>query len=1016
MGNISKLVRIKLEENKEQESTENQEENLQVSNEKITKKVIEDEMKESYLAYSMSVIVGRALPDVRDGLKPVHRRIMFAMNDMGLVHNKPYKKSARIVGEVLGKYHPHGDSAVYDSMVRMAQDFSLRYPLVQGQGNFGSVDGDGAAAMRYTEARLSKIAEDVLKDIDKQTVDFVPNFDGSLKEPSFLPCKIPNLLVNGSSGIAVGMATNIPPHNLTEVCNAAIKLIDEPDCEFQELLELVKGPDFPTGGTILGKTGIRNAFGKGRGKIKIRAKTVMEEVKGRRKIIVNEIPYMVNKSLLLEQIAGMVRDKRIEGISDLRDESDRDGMRIVIELKQAANEQVTLNQLFKHTRMQDTFGVIMLSLVNNEPKVLSLRAMLIYFIEHRKKVVIRRTQYELNVAKAREHILAGLVIALDDIDHVIQKIKVSKTVSEASEMLQNDYSLSEKQAKAILEMKLQKLSSLEQQKIRNEIEELRKIIAGLEEILADENRILNIVKTELEEVKEAYGDERKTQIEEFDDEEVEDEDLIKEEKMVVTLTNQGYIKRLPVDTYKSQGRGGKGVKAATTKEEDFVEELFVASTHAFLLIFTDKGKVYWKKVYKIPEAGRTAKGIPIVNLIEKEQDEKVTAVIPVREFKEGKCLFFATRNGTVKRTQLEFFSKPRKGGIIALGLDEGDKLVNVAMTNSDEQIMLATKKGRAVKFKESDIRLMGRTAKGVRGIRVKENDELVGMIIAKDENTLLTVTNKGYGKRTLISDYRLINRGGSGVINIKCTDKNGTVVAVKHINDDSDLLLISRNGVAIRMSASVVSVIGRNTQGVRVMKLKEGDELVAIAKCAKEEVDDSALDPNDDGSDNDNSSESDNAISNNNSLEEPNQSSSEEVTNKQNVPEVEEQFEESQFESTSEQKNEEEQQTEVVDEQVKKPIEEQNDEVVKESNVMESESNLEISNEEVVEKPVDKEYNSENQSDTTETEQSSQEESIEDNQVSKEVEQAQQSDDEQQEDPTVSNEEVDEVSDVSKQI
>lgn len=805
------------------------------SKERIVNRVIEDEMKESYLAYSMSVIIGRALPDIRDGLKPVHRRILFAMNDMGMLHNKPFKKSARIVGECLGKYHPHGDAAVYDSMVRMAQDFSLRYPLVNGQGNFGSVDGDSAASMRYTEARLNKIAEEIMQDIDKETVDFVSNFDGSLKEPSFLPCKIPNLLINGSSGIAVGMATNIPPHNITEVCDGVIKVIDEPDCDFEQLMTIVKGPDFPTGGIIIGTSGIKEAYAKGRGKIRIRSRTNIEEVKGRKKIIVTEIPYMVNKSQLLEQIADSVRDKLVEGISDLRDESDREGMRIVIELKQNANEQIVLNQLFKHTRLEETFGIIMLSIVEKEPKVLNLRSMLKHFVAHRKEVVRRRTVFELNVAKEREHILQGMIIALNDIDNVVQKIKKSKTVNDATIMLQTDYSLSEKQAKAILEMRLQKLASLEQQKIREEMEELVKTIKELTEILADEQKILAIIKKELEEIKQNYGDERRTSIEEGGDF-VEDEDLIKEENVVITLTNGGYIKRTPVETYRSQRRGGHGVIAATTKDEDSVEELFVASTHAYLLIFTDKGKVYWEKVYKIPEASRIAKGLPIINLIEKEQNEKVTTVIPVRNFEEGKCLFFATKKGTVKRTVLDHFSNPRKGGIIALGLDEDDELVNVALTDGSQQIILATENGRAVKFKETDIREMGRTACGVRGIRVKGEDKVIGMIIAKDNETLLTITDKGYGKRTTISDYRLINRGGSGVINIKCTDKNGKVVSIKQIENDEDIIIISKKGVAIRVNAAAISVIGRNTQGVRVMKLDEGDEVVAVAKCAKEDV------------------------------------------------------------------------------------------------------------------------------------------------------------------------------------
>ncbi|MBW2998983.1 DNA gyrase subunit A [Candidatus Woesearchaeota archaeon] len=811
------------------------ENNNQIENRgNISQNVIEDEMKQSYLAYSMSVIVGRALPDVKDGLKPVHRRILYAMNSMGMFHNKPSKKSARIVGEVIGKYHPHGDTAVYDTMVRMAQDFSLRYPLINGQGNFGSIDGDRAAAMRYTEAKLNKIAEEMLKDLDKDTVEFVPNFDEELKEPAYLPCKIPNLLVNGSSGIAVGMATNIPPYNLTEVCEGMIKLIENQDCDEDELNEIIKGPDFPTGGIIVGKSGIRSAFRNGRGKAVIRSKIHSEEKNNKKQFIVDEIPYMVNKSNLLIQIANCVKEKKIEGITGLRDESDRDGMRIVIELKQGANEEVVKNQLYKHTRLQDSFGIIMLCLVNQEPKILGIKDLLNHFINHRFDVVTRRTKYELRIAQEKEHILKGLIIALDNIDEVIQKIKASSTTSDASEMLQNDYSLSDKQAKAILEMRLQKLSSLEQQKIRGDLEELVNLITRLQEILSNKDEINSIITNETRELIEKYGDQRKTDIIDADNFDVEDEDLIKEENMVVTLTHEGYIKRLPVDTYKSQNRGGKGIIATKTKEEDFVEKIFVSSTHSYLLIFTDKGKVYWKKVYTIPEASRTAKGIPIVNLIRKEKDEKVTAVIPVREFEKGKFLMFATKNGTVKRTSLDNYSKPRNGGIIALGLEEDDKLINVALTNGSNKIMIATKDGRAVKFLETDAREMGRSAKGVRGIKIK-NSEVVGMVIADDENTLLTITNKGYGKRTLISDYRLINRGGSGVRNIKCTDKNGEVVCIKRIEGNEDIILISRNGIAIRTSSNNISTIGRNTQGVRVMKMSEDDTVVAVAKYANEE-------------------------------------------------------------------------------------------------------------------------------------------------------------------------------------
>ncbi len=815
-----------------------EEQENKTENSDIIPQEIEQEMKKSYLAYSMSVIIGRALPDVRDGLKPVHRRILYAMSELGMLHNKPFKKSARIVGEVLGKYHPHGDTAVYDSMVRMAQEFSLRYPLINGQGNFGSIDGDRAAAMRYTEARLQRLSEEILKDLDKDTVDFVENFDGSLKEPAYLPCKVPNLLINGSSGIAVGMATNIPPHNLSEVCDAMEVLIDNPECEVTDLMEHVKGPDFPTGGIITGSMGIKSAYAKGRGKVIVKAKTSIEETNGKKKIIVHEIPYMVNKSNLLQQIAENVRDKRIEGVSDLRDESDREGMRIVVELKQSANETVVLNQLFKHSRLQESFSMLMLSIVDKEPKVLGLKEMLSEFLKHRKLVVTRRTAYELQVAKDREHIVAGLVIALDHIDAVVEKIKKSANAQEASATLQADYSLSEKQAKAILEMRLQKLSSLEQKKLRDEQEELLKRIKELEFILANDSEILKIIKEELAEMKRLYGDGRRTDLEEGEIEDIEDEDLIKEETMVVTLTHAGYVKRVPLSTYRAQGRGGKGIIAATTKEEDFVEELFIASTHAYLLIFTDKGKVYWKKVYKLPESSRTAKGTPIINLIRTEKGEKVTTVIPIRHFEKGKYLVFATKNGTAKRTSLDNFARPRNGGIIALSLAENDELITVVPTDGKQQIVLATKNGRAVKFKETDLRVMGRSARGVRGIKVGSNDEVVGMVKARDENKLLTITNKGFGKQTIIEDYRLINRGGSGVINIKTTDKNGSVVAIKHITDGEDILLISKNGVAIRVNANDISTIGRNTQGVRVMRVKDGDQVMAVAKCPKEDVDD----------------------------------------------------------------------------------------------------------------------------------------------------------------------------------
>lgn len=812
---------------------------MEETSNQISTRVIEDEMKQSYLAYSMSVIVGRALPDVKDGLKPVHRRILYAMHDMGMFHNKPFKKSARIVGEVLGKYHPHGDTAVYDSMVRMAQTFSLRYPLINGQGNFGSVDGDSAAAMRYTEAKLNKLAEELLKDIEKETIPFVPNFDGSLQEPAYLPCKVPNLLINGSSGIAVGMATNIPPHNLTEIANALIHLIKNPNAEVLDLLEFVKGPDFPTGGIILGTAGVRSAFTRGRGRVVVKAKTHVEDHNNRQRIIVTEIPYMVNKSSLLEQIADNVRDKRVEGISDLRDESDREGMRIVIELKQHAQPDVVLNQLLKHTRLQDAFNVIMLCLVDKEPKVLDLKGMLYHFLEHRKDVIKKRTAYDLKVAKEREHIVHGLIIALDNIDEVVKKIKASKSGSEALETLKSSYGLSDLQAKAILDMRLQKLSSLEQQKLRDELLELRDKITHLQGILESAQKILDIIIAELEELITLYGDARQTAIEEGGDLDIEDEDLIQEDTMVITLTHAGYVKRVPLSTYKAQGRGGKGIIAATTKEEDFVEELFIASTHDYLLAFTDKGKVYWKKVYQLPEASRTAKGIPIVNVIRSEQGEKVTTIIPIRKFTEGNFLFFGTRKGIVKRVTLESFSNPRQGGIKAINLDNGDELINVLLTDGKQQILLATTQGMAVKFDENDVRVMGRTAYGVRGIRLR-NGVVSSMVLAKEENTILTITKNGYGKRTPVSDYRLINRGGSGVINIKCTEKNGPVVAVRQIEGDEDVLMISRRGIAIRVSTNNISVIGRNTQGVRVMRLNESDEVVALSKCPPDVDEESA--------------------------------------------------------------------------------------------------------------------------------------------------------------------------------
>ncbi len=807
----------------------------QEKQEKIVENEIEEEMKSSYLDYAMSVIVGRALPDVRDGLKPVHRRILFAMNEMSMFHNKPFKKSARIVGDVLAKYHPHGDSAVYDTMVRMAQGFSLRYPLIDGQGNWGSIDGDSAAAYRYTEARLSKISEELLIDLDKNTVNFTPNFDASLKEPTVLPAKLPNLLINGSSGIAVGMATNIPPHNLNEVISATIAQIDNPEITIQELMQHIKGPDFPTAGIISGINGIKNAYKTGRGKITVKAKTNIEETKKKNKIIITEIPYMVNKSLLIQQIASLVRNKVIKGISNLRDESDREGMRVVIELKQDANTDVILNQLYKHTKMKVTFGVIMLALVNNEPKIMSLKVIIQHYIDHRKVVVRRRTQFELDKALKRAHILEGLIIALNNIDDAIKLIKQSKEVKIARNSLMEKYSLSEIQAQAILEMRLQKLTSLEQEKIITEHSELLKLIQELKTILADEQKILNIIKAELSELKEKYGDERRTQIIEREEQNIEVEDLIEEQEMVITVSHQGYIKRIPIDTYRKQRRGGKGIIAATTKDEDFVEHLFTASTHSYLLLFTNKGDIHWLKVFNIPEAGRHSKGKPIVNLIVLDKDEKVTAMVPVREFDDQHYLLMATKKGIVKKTALSEFSNPRKGGIRAITLSSEDHLIDVVLTDGTAQIILATQNGMAVRFREQDARAIGRSGKGVKGISLKKEDEVIAMVVAHDEESLLSVTENGFGKRSLVKDYRLITRGGVGVINIKTNERNGKVVSILSVTDHDEIMLMSQNGIAIRMPTKDISVIGRNTLGVRVMKLTGSDKLVAAANIINEE-------------------------------------------------------------------------------------------------------------------------------------------------------------------------------------
>jgi DNA gyrase subunit A len=810
-------------------------EKIALEGEEIIPRIIEEEMKQSYVDYAMSVIVGRALPDVRDGLKPVHRRILFAMNDMGMVHNKPFKKSARIVGEVLGKYHPHGDTAVYDSLARMVQPFSLRYPLIDGQGNFGSIDGDSPAAMRYTEARLKKLSEEILQDIDKKTVKFAPNFDGSLNEPTVLPSKVPNLLINGSSGIAVGMATNIPPHNMGEVVDGTIALIDNPEIEIEELNKYIQGPDFPTGAIICGREGVGHAYKTGRGRIIVRAKTEIQPEKNR--IVVTEIPYMVNKAEMIKQIADLVNSDKIRGISDIRDESDRDGMSIIFELKKDANPNVVLNQLFKHSRLQDTFGIIMVALVNNEPRLLNIKNIIRYFVEHRKIIVTKRTEFDLEKAKDRAHILEGLLIALKDIDRTVKLIKESSSVEEARSTLQENLTISEKQAAAILDMKLQKLAALEHEKIKKEHSQLLTLIKELGEILASEERILEIIKSELLELKKSYGDARRTGIEIAEAETFEMEDLIKQEDMVITITHSGYIKRQPLKTYRQQKRGGKGIIAAGTKDSDFVEDIFIADTHAYILFFTNKGRIHWLKVYNVPEGSRQALGKSIVNLLHLEQDEKISAFIPIPEFKAGDFLIMATKNGTIKKTDLMAYSNPRKGGIIAITLEPNDELIGVVKTDGKKQIMLATKNGAAVRFKETDVRPTGRSAKGVKGATLRHSDQTIGMVVANDNETLLTITENGFGKRTLVSEYRLTRRGGVGVKNIICSERNGPVVSVKSITDNDELMFISRDGITIRTPAKGISVIGRATQGMTLMKLQEEDKVVAAAKIIKENED-----------------------------------------------------------------------------------------------------------------------------------------------------------------------------------
>jgi DNA gyrase subunit A len=802
---------------------------------------IEQEMKTSYLDYSMSVIVGRALPDVRDGLKPVHRRILYAMFREGLLHNKKYSKSAGVVGEVLKKYHPHGDSAVYDTMVRMAQDFNMRYPLVDGQGNFGSVDGDPAAAYRYTEARLTKLAEELLADIDKETVDFTPNFDDTTVEPSVLPTRVPNLLINGSAGIAVGMATNIPPHNLSEVVDALVMMIDSPEVTIPELMTAIKGPDFPTAGFIHGYEGIRQAYLTGRGIIQMRARAAIEEGKGdRESIIVTELPYQVNKARLLERIAELVQEKKITGIAEIRDESDREGMRIAIDLKKGELSTMILNQLFKHTAMQSTFGVIMLALVNNQPRVLNLRKLLSNFIQHRREVVVRRTKFDLRKAEERAHILLGLKIALDNLDAVIALIKASANPEEAGIALVREFKLSEIQAKAILEMRLQRLTGLERDKIIAEYEEVLKEIARLTEILGSDVLVMKIIRDELLVIKTDYGDVRRTEIV-AQTSEIDIEDLIKDEEMVITISHAGYIKRIPLTAYRAQRRGGKGKMGMETKEADFVERLFTATTHSYILFFTNRGRVYWLKVHQIPEASRQAKGKAIVNLLQIGQNERVTAALPVREFRPGHFILMATKKGIIKKTELKSFSHLRSSGLIAVSLSEGDELIAAEVTDGKREVFLGTRNGIAARFTEDEVRDMGRSARGVIGIKLDEGNVVVCMEIVRNESTVLTVTENGFGKRSSLEEYRLIGRRGKGVITLKITERTGLVIGMAQVSAEDEIILITSNGKVLRIRAKDISVQGRNTQGVRLFDIDEGDTVVSFAKLVEREDEKEAI-------------------------------------------------------------------------------------------------------------------------------------------------------------------------------
>ncbi len=816
-----------------------------MAREKIIPITIEDEMQSSYIDYSMSVIVSRALPDVRDGLKPVHRRALYGMSELGMLHNRGYKKSARIVGEVLGKYHPHGDSAVYDTIVRMVQDFSLRYPLVDGQGNFGSVDGDSAAAMRYTEVRMDRIAEELLTDINKETVDYQPNFDDTLQEPVVLPGALPNLLVNGSSGIAVGMATNMAPHNLTEVVDGIVAYVRNPEIETKELMEHITAPDFPTGGIIYGYEGVKEAYETGRGKVTLRARANTEELRGgREQIVVTEIPYQVNKSTLVQKIAELVRDEKITEISEVRDESDREGMRLVIILKRSANAGVVLNQLYKYTQMQTTFGIINLALVQGRPKVMQLKELIFHYVEHRIEIIIRRTIYDLEAAEARAHILEGLKIALDNLDEVIKTIRAAKNPQIANVELRKKFALTDIQAKAILEMRLQKLTGLERDKIDTEYREIVDKIEEFRVILSDRNRQTDIVIEELEDLKARYGDERRTQIV-YSAEDFNVEDMIADEDVVVTISNKGFIKRMPVSGYRRQRRGGKGMKGTTTRDEEYVEHLFVATNHNYILFFTEKGKCYWLKVYEIPEGGRLARGRAIVNLIEIDKDDAIKAFVPVKtlddeEYVKSQSIVMSTREGQIKKTSLEAYSRPRRDGIIAINIKDGDALLGAALTDGDSNILLANRNGRAIRFHESDVREMGRNTSGVRGMNLDSGDELVDMVVIKNshEATVLAISENGYGKRSLVDDYREQSRGGKGVITMKVTPKTGNLIALKEVTDQDDLMIITERGKVIRMSCSGIRTMGRNTQGVRIMRLDSDGAIAAVTRVVNEDEED----------------------------------------------------------------------------------------------------------------------------------------------------------------------------------